>query len=187
MKTLTILVDMDGTIEKLLDVWLYRLNTKFGTNVTCEDVTDWDVSKAFPTLNRKDVFDVLMDDTIWCEIEPIDDAPTVLEGFIRDGHKVYIVTATPYESIPAKMNDLLFRLFPFLSWENVIVASRKQLILGDVLIDDGAHNLIGGPYKKLLYDAPYNRNINDEEHEIIRVHNWNEIRDVVSKMASDEA
>ena len=34
-----------------------------------------------------------------------------------------------------------------LTWDQVIVTSRKQLIRGDVLIDDGIHNLEGGQYK----------------------------------------
>lgn len=39
------------------------------------------------------------------------------------------------------MEDLLFRWFPFITWDQVIITSRKQFIKGDVLIDDGIHNL----------------------------------------------
>ena len=30
------------------------------------------------------------------------------------------------------------------------------------MIDDGIHNLIGGEYKKILFDAPYNRSFDDK-------------------------
>ena len=50
MKKLTILVDMDDTIEQLLKAWIAAVNSKFGTAVTYDDIKSWDVSEAFPGL-----------------------------------------------------------------------------------------------------------------------------------------
>ncbi|MBO4839398.1 MAG: hypothetical protein J5493_08540 [Lachnospiraceae bacterium] len=162
MRKLTILVDMDGTIESLLDVWLNRLNKKYNRNVKFEDITSWDISKLYDGLSQTDVMNEVLDDSIWQEVQPINGAYNVLKKWIAEGHHVYIVTATPYQSLKAKMDDLLFRCFPFISWENVIITSNKQLLKCDVMIDDGIHNLIGGEYKKILFDAPYNRSFDDK-------------------------
>ncbi len=183
MKKLTILVDMDDTIEHLLDAWVGWVNKKYGRNVKSEDVTTWDVSKAFEGLTKNQVYEVLNDSDFWQTVEPVSGASEVLQRFIEKGHKVYIVTATTYESVQAKMDKLLFRYFPFLSWNDVIITSHKQMIKGDVLIDDGIHNLVGGEYHKILVDAPYNRYYDAEANGMVRVYNWNEIEEVVNQLA----
>ena len=98
------------------------------------------------------------------------------------GHQVYIVTATEFEHIPEKMERVLFRYFPFLSPDQVIITGRKQMIRGDVLIDDGIHNLEGGEYRKILFTAPYNKDYDAEANGMIRVHGWKEIIEVIDRM-----
>ena len=44
MKKLTILIDMDDTLEDLLGAWVSYLNTQYGTNVHKEDIRQWDIS-----------------------------------------------------------------------------------------------------------------------------------------------
>lgn len=71
-----------------------------------------------------------------------------------------------------------------LTWDQVIVTSRKQLIRGDVLIDDGIHNLEGGQYNKVLMTAPHNVHFDAEAHDMIRVHNWKEIEEVINRLCA---
>ena len=51
MKHLTILVDMDDTIESLASAWVDYLNARHGTTTKLTDITGWDISKAFQTLS----------------------------------------------------------------------------------------------------------------------------------------
>lgn len=53
MKHLTILVDMDDTIESLASAWVDYLNARHGTTTKLTDITGWDISKAFPTLTNE--------------------------------------------------------------------------------------------------------------------------------------
>ncbi len=176
---MTILVDMDDTIELLLDAWLDKLNVEYGRNVRREDITEWDVTAAFPGLTHSQVYGVLSDDDFWKDVKPMPGAAEALARFIERGHSVYIVTATSYQSLKGKMEHLLFRYFPFIKWENVIITCCKQMIKGDVMIDDGFHNLVGGEYKKILIDAPYNRAFDAEKHGMIRVYGWDEIEKLI--------
>ena len=36
--------------------------------------------------------------------------------------------------------------------------------MGDVLIDDGPHNLVNGPYFRILFDQPHNRGIDEKKY-----------------------
>lgn len=185
MKKLTILVDMDGTIERLLDAWLVRLNKRYNRSVTVDDIAVWDIGEAYPGLTPEQIMEDIYGDEIWGEVQPIENAAEVLKQFIDDGHEVYIVTSTPYQSVQAKMDKLLFRYFPFLRWRNVIITSNKQLVAGDVLIDDAIHNLVGGPYQKVLFDALYNRDFDAEANGMIRAHGWLEVKEIIAKMAEE--
>ncbi len=179
---MVILVDMDDTIEALLDAWLDKINKKYGRSVSRDDIVSWDTTSAFPGLTKDEVYGILLDNEFWKDVKPIPGAAEALEHFISEGHSVYIVTATHYSSLRGKMEYLLFKYFPFIPWDNVIITSRKQMIKGDVLIDDGVHNLIGGDFKKILVDAPYNRDFDAEANGMIRVYNWTEIRKIIDGM-----
>ena len=170
-----ILIDMDDVLEKLCEAWVDYLNAHFGTHTTMEDVNDWDLCCAFPTLTRDQVYCVALDDAFWGSIQPMPGADEALRKFLAEGHEVYIVTATYYQTLKAKMDDLLFRYFPYLSWENVIITFRKQLIRGDVLIDDGPHNLRGGDYHKILFTANHNRTFDEKSIGAVRADSWDDV------------
>lgn len=185
MRKLIILVDMDDCIENLSFAWLKYLNSKYDLNVPYESLNQWDVSKAFPTLTRDQVYSPLLGNDLWDLVEPIDGAVESLLKLKEDGHEVLIVTASTYHSLKVKMDKVLFRYFPFLSWDDVIVTSRKQLIAGDVLVDDGIHNFYGGSYKKILMNAIHNQGLNENEVGAVRVYNWIEAYDEIQKIAHE--
>ena len=179
---MVILVDMDDTIEQLLAAWLRAANRRYGRNAAYEKVRDWDVSLAYPGLSREEIYAIPNEPGFWATVEPIPGAAEALQRLMAAGHQIYIVTATERESLVEKMDDLLFRYFPFLSWDQVIITKRKQLIRGDVLIDDGPHNLEGGDYVKLLMTAPHNLDYDAEANGMIRVNNWGEIERVLGEL-----
>lgn len=165
MRHLTILVDMDDTIENLAEAWVAYLNARHQTSTSLSDITDWDISKAFPTLTKEQVYAPLFEDTFWSWVKPMKGASETLQKLIADGHTVLIVTTSNYQTLAAKMEQVLFHYFPFLTWNDVIITAHKQLIKGDVLVDDGIHNLEGGDYFKILMTAPHNRNYDADKTE----------------------
>lgn len=178
----TILVDMDDTIEKCTEAWVHYVNRRFGTDTDPETLRDWDVSKGFPTLTREQVYGVTFEEDFWRTVKPIDKACEYLKKLIDDGNRVYIVTCAAYETLRVKMEEVLFRYFPFIEWKDVIIASRKQMIRADILIDDGIHNHIDGDYLRLLYTAPHNREYDAEANGMIRVNGWEEIYRIITEL-----
>ena len=179
---MTILVDLDDTLEQLLAALVKRANEKFHRNATVDDVTDWSIVCAFPGVSKREILDFMREPDFWDDVKPVPGAAEALKHFIEEGHSVYVVTATECEHVKAKMEGVLFRYFPFLSWDQVIITSRKQMIRGDVLIDDGIHNLEGGNYKKILFTAPYNRDYDAEGNGMIRADNWGELVGIIDYM-----
>lgn len=169
---ITLLVDMDDTIENLLPAWAEWLNRKHGTSVKADDITDWDVQKFFPSLTRDEVYAPLYEDEFWGTVQPKKDAVHYLSRLKDLGFKLYICTNSNYQTIRRKLEYIIDRYFPFISWGNVITICNKQLINADILVDDGVHNLIGAPYKKILMTASHNKDFDTSDNDIVRVNNW---------------
>lgn len=180
---ITLLVDMDDTIENLLPAWAERLNNKYGTSVQGDDITDWDVHRFFPSLTKDEVYSPLYEDKFWETVQPKTDAIHYLSQLNNLGFKLYICTNSNYQTIRCKLEYIIDRYFPFISWWNVITICNKQLINADILVDDGIHNLIGGSYKKILMTASHNKDFDADSNGIIRVNDWHEAFDAIIKIS----
>jgi len=177
-----ILIDMDDVMDCLSDHWCEYLNERYGTSATREDMTEWDASLAFKSLTREQVEEPLGESGFWAGVKPMPGAVDGVKYIIDKGHEVYVVTNSNYKMLHEKMEEMLFKYFPFIDWEHVIIASSKQMIRGDVLIDDGYHNLLDGPYVKILFDAPWNRSVEAAKMGVYRARNWDTILEIIDQL-----
>lgn len=182
----TILVDIDDTIENLCQVWCELLNERYGTNVRYTDISTWDISRFFPTLTKEQVFEPLHGEEIWYRLRPLEGAVEYLRKLIDDGFQIYLCTTTDYRNIRQKFEAVIMRFFPFIRWNQVIVASNKQMIRADFLIDDGIHNLEGGEYHKILMTAPHNLSYDAEANGMHRVYSWEETYRLVRRLCGGD-
>lgn len=165
---------MDDVLEGLADAWVKYLNLRHGTTVTYDDVTDWNLDKAFPELTKEEVYAPLRERELWETVKPLPGAVEYLKKLIDDGHDVYIVTATNYYTVRDKMELVLFKYFPYINWNHVIIAQKKQMIHGDIMLDDNPNNLIGGKYMGILMTACHNKKFNAKAAGFARADNWAE-------------
>ena len=183
MKELTILVDFDDTLNNFCEVLVDTLNKMFGTSVHHNDVKEWDLRKSFPTLTESQIFIPTYFPDFWRRVSPPPGAVEYLKKMIDDGHKIVVVTATHPSKVGMKIMQVLLRDFPYLTYKDVIISSQKQLIKGDILIDDAPHNLEGGDYYGILVDAPHNRNYDAEAHGFVRAYGWDDIYHCICEYA----
>ena len=176
---MTILSDMDDVLEQLVKRWIAVLNKEYRTNVSEEEVNDWHIAKFFPALTEKQIFEPLSNPDFWPEVEPMPHAQRVVQRLIDDGHTFRVVTSSRYDTVAPKMK-LLLSLYPYLHWQDVIISSDKKLISGDVLIDDGTHNLIDFPAKRILFDRPHNRNFPEKDYGMIRAYTWDDVYNIIN-------
>lgn len=176
---MTILIDLDSTITNFGKVLLRTLNHQYKTNHSYDEITSWDwFDKTF-----ENPWECTRYAKFWDEVEPNIGAVTCISDLVTSGHVVYIVTASHFS--PA----LGYKIKRTLSWfspiiineDNIIITSQKSQIKGDVLIDDGLHNLyeffdgIG-----IVYNQPWNRG----NRQFRRVHDWFEVKDTISNMTT---
>lgn len=187
MKKLRICIDMDDTIEYLLPAWLRWLDNQYNFKVTPEMINSWDITEYFPHLTAEQICKPLSIPEFWDTVNPMNDAIKYIPKIIEDGHKVYICTSTDYRIAKEKFDRCLFKHFPFIDKNNVIICHNKQIIDCDILVDDGIHNLIGGKYLGILLTSPCNANINVDLYEnIYRTRNWADIYDLINIIATAE-
>lgn len=173
--------DADGVLVDLMSIWTKCLNEHFGTNVQPEDVVDWDIQLAFPTLTNNQIYAPFNHDEFWNDLQPIAGAQECVRKLKEDGHEVYIVTASGLKTIYAKTRRLR-KLFPEIDRKHIIICHDKSMILADVLIDDKPDNLINGQFKKILFDAPHNRGFAAKDHNVFRADNHEDVYEAIELM-----
>ena len=171
----TICVDMDDTIENLLDTWVAWLNDKYNLDVTVDDCKSWQLSHVYPSLTDEQIFEPLSIESFWSQVKPKSDAQYYINKLIEDGQEIYICTASHYDTVAYKMRAIIEKHFPAIDWKHIIVAHNKSMIKCDVIVDDGPHNLLLSDGHKILYDAVHNKSFNAEAHKIKRCNNWEQI------------
>lgn len=185
MRKLRILLDADDVLEDLTNAWVSYLNDRYGTHTCYEDITQWDMVLAFPGLTREQVYGVEGEKELFDRVRAKEGAQEYVRRLYDEGHELYVVTSTPPHAVAGKV-ELILRLYPYLTAKQIIICSHKQLIRGDVLLDDGWHNLEGGSYAKILFSAPYNAQYDAEAHGITRVRSWAEAYAAVQRLAEAE-
>lgn len=187
-----ILVDLDDVLINTGEAWVDVLNERHGTTVKYSDITEWDITKFFPSLTRNEVFEPLSDGSVWSRVSPIDGARDTLERLILEGNDVYIVTSSHLETIGKKWTDVIQKFFPIIDVSKVIVTEHKQMIMGDVLVDDAPFNFYGYPrYFGILFDKPHNAwcDIKDSVGlgfaSNARAKNWNEVYELIREVREE--
>jgi len=180
-----VLVDMDDVLEKLVEGWTQYNNNKFGTKIDPDEIDSWQMDLFFPGFEDR-VYDAEKDDALWDLVKPMPGAVENVKKIIDDGHEVYVVSATYHETLKAKMEKVLFKYFPYLDWKHVILTHHKELVKGDVLIDDGPHNLVGDrPYRKVLFTANHNKRLDEKSIGAVRVNNWDEAYEEIKRIEKE--
>lgn len=176
-----ILIDMDDVLEELTEPWCNALNESFGTSVKPTDITEWDMKKFFPTLSSDQIYSPLHKESFWETVRARYDAIIYLPKLMSDGHELYVVTSSNKDTIKYKYEHIIQKYFPYIKWSNMIICKNKQMVMGDYLVDDGIHNLVGGTYKGILFTAHHNKSINAGEHSVHRCNCWRDVYNYITK------
>ncbi len=177
---MVIVFDMDDVLVDLIEPWVQELNSKYGTHVSWNDITQWDMKIAFPTLTWEQIFSVLYEPEFWDKVQPYKEALEYLPKFYKK-HKIYIATAAHTKTIDAKINRCLYKHFPFLTEDNIIMIRDKSLLCCDWIIDDNPENLLLSPGQTICIDKPWNRSYENRKQTYYeyRVNNLKDVYNII--------
>ena len=176
-----IFVDMDDICVNLLDEWLRILNTYDVPTKTIEDIVDWDMRKAYPTLTSEQIYGPLRDITLWKKVQPVEGAYHYLKKLKEDGNEIYVATASYPFPYYLKNEYCLLKHFDFLEPKDIICINNKSLLKGDILFDDYHENLRKFGGIKVLRNRPYNKDC-DKECFDFRVDTWEEFYQIIKEI-----
>lgn len=88
-----------------------------------------------------------------------------------------VSSATEFPASLREKYDWLREHFPFISWRRMTFGGSKDLICGDIMIDDHTFNLREFHGRKIIFTQPHNINI--QEPGIERAGSWPEVTDLL--------
>lgn len=184
-KKLTIIVDMDEVLADTLSQWLKLYNSDYNDFLTKEDIKGWNVHLWVKPECARKVYDYLDMENFFLEMDPIPGAIDGMKYLVDSGHDVIIATATPRHSHLAneEKKNWIRKYLPFFDLKNFSDIHRKDLIVGDLLFDDGIHNLSTFQGISVCMDRPWNRG---EELCDVRVQSWSQFVTYVNDITKDE-
>lgn len=192
MKKLTILLDLDDVLNNQCELWIERLNSKYGLNMKYNDVTDWDMKKFYPSLGEAEVYEPVLNPALVREMSTTPESIWYTNEWDSRGHTLLVVTSTSTLNIEAK-SKWLHNYFRWFSEDKLILSHKKQLIKGDILIDDGIHNLLSDKetgvspsYIKLCFNRPWNRAFACLPNDICRVFSFSEMDEMIKYLEKGE-
>jgi 5'(3')-deoxyribonucleotidase len=194
-----IIVDQDEVLACLVKKVVTRWNNLNGTNFSREHVNMWRMEDVFGKSKDGISAEVLIDQWMsekgfFEDLEPIDAA---IEGFNtlrKTGHDVVIATSVPERYVNSfdDKRKWVRRYFPDFSMKSFIACSRKGLLEGDVLLDDGSHNLTDWTqnYRSggIIFDAPWNQEINETINgvPVARAYDWPHAIRIIEEIAKEK-
>lgn len=154
-RKLVICIDIDGVLRDWIgSVERVMLATfPYLKKSDIRPVTTWDIEDAYPTIKKEIVTKVLFDshrEDVYKWAKAFDGAAEQFEEIVKFvamiGGRICILTSQPNPAIAQlTMNWLMDDFFtPFLKRSKIeffIVKGDKTIVDGDILIDDGIHNL----------------------------------------------
>ena len=98
---------------------------------------------------------------------------------LNQTHDLFIVSAaTKFPNSMAEKQEWLLEHFPFITWEQIVFCGTKEIIKGDIMIDNHFKNLDKFYGQTILFSQPHNLNRIENGHS--RVTNWKEIIKLLS-------
>src|SRR6185503_7787938 len=146
-----LLIDMDGVLCKTQEYWLGLYNRDYFDNLTVNDIVEWEMHKFIKPGCPPGRFYGYMDTTpkFFQELEPHKGAVEGMQELLEMGHDLIITTATP-RACPTGFYDKVAwvkKHMPFFNTKCIVATHRKDVVSGDLLLDDGPQNL--EPFPKL--------------------------------------
>lgn len=182
MKKLTIITDKDCVLAETMDKILRLYNKEYGENMQRDDVNAWDLN----TVQKQgtDMIKYFYKKGFFLKgLDSVSNSKRYINKLIAKGDRILVATASPIEGFVDKAIWLKRHFGNIPIPENLILIHAKDVLKGDIMLDDGLHNLL--PCNSdwpVVFDQPWNR----DTDELLRVTTWREFYLLVEMIRSGE-
>lgn len=185
MKKLQIILDSDEVIVQNIDLLLEKYNGEYGTDLKRDELHEWDLT----TVQKEgtNILKYFNEPGFFRHLPLMKDAQKIIKQLIEDGHDVVIATSSPKSGILDKI-EFFEEYFPFIPFSQVIPITRKDLLKGDIMLDDAPHNLeVSSCRYPVIFDNLWNRNTEKYPFlkDLKRIHSWEEFYSFVNEVANE--
>lgn len=157
-------------------------NAEMGKNIALDDITSFHLHECLDPQDADMILNIFEGQTIYNYLSPIQDAQWGLETLIKQGHRVFLATATPYDSFSNKV-DWVCSHFSCITPYNIICVQDKSILNCDVMVDDRLDNLTSNLCERIVLDYPWNRSTSkDYAYNIYRCYNWTDIVNTINEI-----
>jgi len=167
-----LIVDMDGVMS---DIYGQFLKHEFEDLKIKQDLNSLIGKSENEAFLNHDIY--VNSANFFYEASPIENSIEALEK-VNLKYDLFIVSSAM--QFPLSLGEKIKWLnkhFPFIHWKQVVFCGSKELINGDIMIDDHFKNLDTFSGKTILFSQPHNLNRDNGKH--LRVSNWKEIEEIL--------
>lgn len=167
-----LLIDMDGVLSDIYGQFIKYEFNDIGLTQSLDDLTGKLEREAFKYHDK-----YVNSENFFYSAMPIQDSIETVRR-LNDVYEVYIVSSAMQFplSLTEKINWLT-KYFPFLSWKQIVFCGTKDIVYGDIMIDDHFKNLDTFQGQTILFTQPHNVDKPIGNH--TRVNNWKEIETIL--------
>lgn len=167
-----LLIDMDGVLADIYGQLIKYEQNDLGLTQSLEDLKGKLEKEAFKNHDNY----VNSSNFFYSAIPIADSIETVRK--LNNVYQVYIVSSAMQFPLSLKeKSNWLTKHFPFLSWKQIVFCGTKEIVYGDIMIDDHFKNLDTFKGQTILFTQPHNIDKSVNKH--IRVNSWKEIETIL--------
>lgn len=155
-----LLVDLDSVTALLTPKWFRAIRNRFGDGPDPDQPAPvWDIWRLSSAGHA--VYDILREPGFFRDLPLVPGAREVIWRLHRRGHEIVWVTHAEEWNFADKL-AWVEEHFPFVPRVNFVATLRKELVEGDVLLDDAPHVIeaaLRAGRMVVAMDYPYNRHL----------------------------
>lgn len=180
-----ILSDLDGVCANFVDPVLAMYNNDYNDNLTAKDITQHGMHECVKPECGRSIFKYFHTRGLFSNLPLIEGAKagiTLLRDF---GHEVVFVTKPVGHSLScvAEKQSWVDKHFPEIGSDNMVFTGQKHRVIGNCLIDDLASNHQYFQGTRILFDQPWNQEIDVDIDIDYRAWSWEHIVDYIADLS----
>jgi 5'(3')-deoxyribonucleotidase len=142
MRSLKILVDLDGICADMTKKLLSIYNAEWDDTLKYEDITSYNFGGIVKPEAKDAVHEIYRRPGFYKDLEPIPGAIETIARWKEEGHRPLFCSSPPSSTGAAEKYDWVLEKFGFagFSRKDVILANQKDWVKADALVDDCPKN-----------------------------------------------